>query len=95
MIQALNAAHTADPVQQSLRTPEPPAIFLRLPAVTRLTGRSRSTIYRLVAARKFPDPVALGPRAVAWRRTEIERRAGIASDADGPRRLYATAFRCR
>lgn len=47
-------------------------VFLRLPSVMRVTGLGRSTIYRLMAEQKFPCPVRLGPRAVAWRRSEIE-----------------------
>ena len=47
-------------------------VFLRLPGVMRMTGLSRSTLYRLVANKQFPRPVRLGPRAVAWRRTDIE-----------------------
>jgi prophage regulatory protein len=47
-------------------------VFLRLPSVIRVTGLGRSTIYRLMAEQKFPCPVRLGPRAVAWRRSEIE-----------------------
>ena len=50
-----------------------PALFLRMTAVTRLTGLGRSTIYRLVAQDKFPSPVRLGDRAVAWRRADLER----------------------
>lgn len=48
-------------------------VFLRMPMVMRLTGLGRSTIYRLMAVRKFPSPVQLGPRAVAWRRADLER----------------------
>lgn len=47
-------------------------VFLRLPTVMRVTGLGRSTIYRLMADQKFPCPVRLGPRAVAWRRCDIE-----------------------
>jgi prophage regulatory protein len=47
-------------------------VFLRLPTVMHVTGLGRSTIYRLMAEQKFPCPVQLGPRAVAWRRCEIE-----------------------
>jgi prophage regulatory protein len=46
--------------------------FLRLPAVMRVTGLSRSTLYRLIADRQFPRPVRLGPRAVAWRRADVD-----------------------
>ena len=48
-------------------------LFLRMRAVTRMTGMGRSTIYRLVAQDKFPSPVRLANRAVAWRRTDLER----------------------
>lgn len=47
-------------------------VFLRLRAVIRVTGLSRSTLYRLIAVAQFPRPVRLGPRAVAWRRTDVE-----------------------
>ncbi|MBX9715575.1 MAG: AlpA family transcriptional regulator [Burkholderiaceae bacterium] len=48
-------------------------LFLRLPTVMRITGLGRSTIYRLIADRRFPSPVRLGPRAVAWRRSDLDR----------------------
>jgi prophage regulatory protein len=47
-------------------------MFLRIQAVIRVTGLSRSTLYRLIADEAFPRPVRLGPRAVAWRRSDIE-----------------------
>jgi prophage regulatory protein len=47
--------------------------LLRLPAVLRQTGLSRSTIYRLMATRHFPLPVKLAGRAVGWRRSEVDR----------------------
>jgi len=49
------------------------ATFMRLPSVMRWTGLGRSTIYRLVAEHKFPPPVLLATRAVAWRRADLER----------------------
>jgi prophage regulatory protein len=36
-----------------------PAVFVRMPAVVRMTGLGRSTIYRLMAEDKFPSPVRL------------------------------------
>lgn len=48
-----------------------PAI-LCLPEVMRLTGRGRSTIYRLLAAGQFPSPVQLSVRAVGWRRSDVD-----------------------
>lgn len=48
-------------------------LFLRMPMVVRMTGLGRSTIYRLIAEKKFPGPVRLGDRAVAWRQSDIDR----------------------
>ncbi|TXH15595.1 MAG: AlpA family phage regulatory protein [Gammaproteobacteria bacterium] len=39
----------------------------------RLTGLGRSTIYRMVADNRFPCPVRIASRAVAWRRTDLDR----------------------
>lgn len=47
------------------------AVFYRLPAVLRVTGLARSTIYRLMAVHEFPPQVKLAGRAVGWRRTDI------------------------
>lgn len=48
-------------------------LFLRMTMVVRMTGLGRSTIYRLIAEKKFPGPVRLGDRAVAWRQSDIDR----------------------
>lgn len=48
------------------------AVLLRLRAVMHVTGLSRSTLYRLIADEQFPRPVRLGPRAVAWRRSDVD-----------------------
>lgn len=56
---------------QSLAPSAP--MFLRMPAVVRLTGLGRSTIYRLMAESKFPRSVRLGDRAVAWRQSDVDR----------------------
>jgi prophage regulatory protein len=50
-----------------------PAVFVRMAAVVRMTGLGRSTIYRLMAEDKFPSPVRLAKRAVAWRRIDLEQ----------------------
>lgn len=50
-----------------------PALFLRIGTVMRLTGLGRSTIYRLMADEKFPSPVRLTKRVIAWRRSDLER----------------------
>lgn len=46
--------------------------ILRLPAVRKSTGLSRSTIYLRVAEGTFPKPVSLGSRAVGWLEAEIQ-----------------------
>ena len=43
----------------------------RLPSVKRRTGKSRSSIYRDIAAGTFPAPVKLGERASAWISAEV------------------------
>ncbi|GAB3759157.1 hypothetical protein GCM10028796_05920 [Ramlibacter monticola] len=50
-----------------------PAVFVRMAAVVRMTGLGRSTIYRLMAEDKFPSPVRLAKRAIAWRRIDLEQ----------------------
>lgn len=52
---------------------EPARLLARLPTVMQATGLGRSTIYRLVASGQFPRPVHLGPRAVAWRWSDLEQ----------------------
>ncbi len=54
------------------RRTKPPTRFLRLPEVMKRTGLSRSTIYVRVAAGRFPQPVALGGRAVGWIEAEVD-----------------------
>ena len=46
--------------------------LLRLRAVLERTGLSRTQLYDLKAAGKFPQPLRIGARAVAWREDEIE-----------------------
>jgi len=43
-----------------------PQPFLRLPAVLRITGLSRSTIYKLMSEGDFPVSRKLTRRSVAW-----------------------------
>jgi len=46
--------------------------LLRLPQVRAKVGLSRSTIYRLVDAGKFPRPLKLSAQTVAWRASELD-----------------------
>jgi predicted DNA-binding transcriptional regulator AlpA len=49
--------------------------FWRLPEVKAVTGLSKTSIYELVRDKSFPAPVRLGPRAVAWVRSEVRQWA--------------------
>jgi prophage regulatory protein len=60
------------PVETNNRDDAERSALLRLPAVVRMTGLARSTIYKHVALQQFPSPVSLVGRAVGWRLAEIE-----------------------
>jgi prophage regulatory protein len=49
--------------------------FLRLPEVKAVTGLSKTSVYELIRGKSFPAPVRLGPRAVAWVKSEIRQWA--------------------
>lgn len=49
--------------------------FLRLSEVKAFTRLSKTSIYELVREKSFPAPVRLGPRAVAWVRSEVRQWA--------------------
>jgi prophage regulatory protein len=49
--------------------------FLRLPELKSVTGLSKSSLYALMRANSFPAPVRLGPRTVAWVRSEVRQWA--------------------
>src|SRR3546814_7989909 len=47
-------------------------MFYRMREVLRMTGLSRSTLYRRIADGTFPAPVSLGGSAKGWRRSDLE-----------------------
>ena len=47
-------------------------VFLRRKAVQEKTGLPESTLYALVAKGRFPKPIKLGERAVAWLESDVE-----------------------
>ena len=63
-----------------------PQQILRLPGVVKMTGLSRSTIYKFISAGAFPAPIRLGPRAIGFRRNDVE--AWLASRDQGLRRNW-------
>ena len=46
--------------------------LLRLPEVRELTQRSTTRIYADMAEGRFPRPIRIGARAVAWREPELK-----------------------
>lgn len=47
-------------------------VCLRIKHVVAVTGLSRSTIYALISTDKFPKPIKLSTRAVAWRSSVVQ-----------------------
>jgi prophage regulatory protein len=45
--------------------------LLRMADIRRITGLSRSTIYRYIKRGLFPKPYRLGPGRVGWKKSEI------------------------
>ena len=68
----------------SFRNALEPQSLLRLPEVKRRTGLGRTSIYDAVARGKFPAPVKLSERAVAWPSDAVSRwiDARIAASRD-------------
>ncbi|MBK6972993.1 MAG: AlpA family transcriptional regulator [Sterolibacteriaceae bacterium] len=56
-----------------MTTELPATSLLRLPNVIQITGLARSTIYKLISDERFPPPLKLSQRAVAWRLLDIEQ----------------------
>lgn len=46
--------------------------LVRMSSVREQVGLSRSEIYRLISLGRFPRPVPLGERAVAWDADEVQ-----------------------
>lgn len=49
--------------------------FLRLPEVKAITRLSKTSLYAMIRNKTLPAPVRLGPRAVAWVRSEVRHWA--------------------
>jgi prophage regulatory protein len=75
---------------------QPIAQLLRLPDVMRLTGLSRTTLYRLIDKGQFPRQINISVRAVAWRASEVEawihsRSPGQAENSESEQQAIAAA----
>jgi predicted DNA-binding transcriptional regulator AlpA len=63
-------------------------LILRTAEVVRLTGLSRTTLWRLERSRDFPSRVRLGANSVGWREDEVRnwidsRPRGMTNPIDG------------
>jgi prophage regulatory protein len=47
-------------------------ILDRLPAVLERVNISKTSMYSWMKSGDFPQPVRLGPRSVAWRRSDVD-----------------------
>ncbi|WP_081613264.1 helix-turn-helix transcriptional regulator [Xanthomonas sp. SHU 199] len=45
----------------------------RLPSVLARVGRSRASLYRDIAEGRFPAPSKIGPRAIGWDPSTVDR----------------------
>lgn len=48
-----------------------PERLIRRPEVLRLTGLSRTSMYRLIEKQDFPRPVSLSAKTVAWPASQV------------------------
>ena len=46
--------------------------LIKLKTVMECTGLARSTVYKFIAEGRFPKPVKLGARMVAWVEAEVQ-----------------------
>ena len=58
--------------------------LLKRPEVEAITGLSRASIYARMAKGDFPRPMRLGPRAVAWRDSDVQEWIDSLNPADPP-----------
>ena len=58
--------------------------LLRRPEVEAITGLSRASIYARMAKGDFPRPMRLGPRAVAWRDSDVQEWIDSLTPPDPP-----------
>ncbi|MBK7114993.1 MAG: AlpA family phage regulatory protein [Proteobacteria bacterium] len=65
----------------------PVPVYYRMRDVIHITGLSRPTLYRRIAAQRFPAPMHLGGRACGWHSSVLQRWI---SDPNGYRAQPAT-----
>ncbi|NBA96296.1 AlpA family transcriptional regulator [Pseudomonas sp. R5(2019)] len=51
----------------------PDCAVIRQPVVLAVTGYSKATLWNHIRDGKFPQPVQIGPRSIAWRVSDIRK----------------------
>lgn len=69
--------------------------FYRIRDVVRITALTRTTLYRRIAAGRFPPPVHLGGRVCAWSRTALQAWIADPENYHAPQALESAARRPR
>ncbi len=59
-------------VKEHAETTELPIPLIKISALTKGLGLSRTTIYRKMKAGNFPRPIKTGSKSVAWVASEIQ-----------------------
>lgn len=49
-----------------------PKVLIRMSEIIRRTGYSKAWIYKLIAQGRFPQPVKIGSRSIAFVESEVE-----------------------
>ena len=58
-------------------------MLLTVDEVSELVKLKRATIYKFVAAGRFPKPLVIGPKARRWKREAIEEWVASLSETAG------------
>lgn len=69
--------------------------YYRIRDVIRMTALTRATLYRRVAAGRFPPPVHLGGRVCAWPRAALQAWIADPAHYRAPRAPASAARRSR
>ncbi|MGQ0533490.1 MAG: helix-turn-helix transcriptional regulator [Caulobacteraceae bacterium] len=72
----MKAREIVTPTSVCVRMGSEVDLLMRLPDVMRETALCRSSIYAAISEGRFPSPVRIGKRAVAWRKEDIDTWKG-------------------
>jgi len=78
----INPSKTKKQRRTFIAHPLPEKGLVRLPSILAVYPVSRTGIYDRIKAGKFPAPVKIGPRSIAWRVEEVREvlaKLGVAS----------------